>query len=310
MRLKILPGVLVLFIAAVVTAQTAKPGAATKQSALPSAPSASVASSTNTGLPSEATVNAFLRKMFGYEESLTWRILAISPSEAPGVSEVSIVFSSPQGQQQARFFVTGDNQHAIMGDMIPFGTDPFAGTRTKLQASQSGIAKGPADAKLVFVEFADLECPACKAAQPTLAKLQQEYPNARFVFQNYPLEQLHPWAMLAAKYVDCIGRNANDKVWDFMTQVFDNQGQITKENAEQKLPEFAQAAGVDASGLSACVQSPDTYIRIQKSMDLGKAVGVNQTPTLFVNGRKIPQLVNVPYENVKQVVQFEADDAK
>jgi protein-disulfide isomerase len=198
----------------------------------------------------------------------------------------------------------------VMGDLIPFGADPFAETRAKLAGSQTGLAKGPEDAKLVLVEFADLQCPGCKAAQGTITRLQEDYPNARFVFQNYPLENLHPWAMLAAKYVDCVGRNAGDKLWDFMTQVYDHQAQITAENAEQRIPEYAQAAGVDTAKISACVQSPDTYVRIQKSIDLAKSVQVTSTPTLFVNGRKVAQLVGAPYETVKQIVQFEAEDAK
>jgi protein-disulfide isomerase len=115
--------------------------------------------------------------------------------------------------------------------------------------------------------------------------------------------------MLAAKYVDCVGRNSNDKLGDFISGIFDQQASINEQNAEQKLKAYAAELGVNTQSLEPCLQSPDTYIRIQKSIDLGRTVGVTQTPTLYVNGRKIPQLVNVPYETVKQVVQFEADDA-
>jgi protein-disulfide isomerase len=145
---------------------------------------ASTVTPSTAGLPSEATVNSFIKRMFGYEESLTWKITSIAPAAAPGLAEVNVVFSSPQGQQQARFFVTADGQHAIMGDLIPFGSDPFAATRQKLLASQTGLSTGPADAKLVLVEFADLECPGGTSAQSTMTKLQEDFPNARFVFQN------------------------------------------------------------------------------------------------------------------------------
>lgn len=297
MKRLLLVGIILLAVLSV--AQTAQPKA-----------SATNAASSNSTLPSEATVNAFLRKMFGYEDSLTWKIASIAPAPAQGLAEVNVVFNSPQGQQTGRFYVTPDGEHAIMGDLIPFGADPFAANRSKLSASQTGVAKGPASAKLVFVEFADLQCPGCRSAQTTIQRLQEEYPNARFVFQNYPLEQIHPWAMLAAKYVDCAGRSAGEKALDFIAQVYDHQSQINLDNAEQKLAEYAQAAGVDTLRLGACVQSPDTYVRIQKSIDLAKSLNVTQTPTLFVNGRKVTQLVNVPYEQVKQIVQFEAEDAK
>jgi protein-disulfide isomerase len=302
---KVLLTLVVLFVAVAGMAQEAKP-----QGVMASTSNASAPGGANTPLPTEETVNVFLHKMFGYQESLTWKVTSIAAARAAGLAEVNVVFSSPQGQQQGKFYVTPDGQHAVMGDLIPFGADPFAETRAKLAGSQTGLAKGPEDAKLVLVEFADLQCPGCKAAQGTITRLQEDYPNARFVFQNYPLENLHPWAMLAAKYVDCVGRNAGDKLWDFMTQVYDHQAQITAENAEQRIPEYAQAAGVDTAKISACVQSPDTYVRIQKSIDLAKSVQVTSTPTLFVNGRKVAQLVGAPYETVKQIVQFEAEDAK
>ena len=302
---KVLLTLVVLFMGVAGMAQETKP-----QGVMAATSNASAPGGANTPLPSEETVNVFLRKMFGYQESLTWKVTSIAAARAAGLAEVNVVFSSPQGQQQGKFYVTPDGQHAVMGDLIPFGADPFAETRAKLAGSQTGLAKGPGDAKLVLVEFADLQCPGCKAAQGTITRLQEDYPNARFVFQNYPLENLHPWAMLAAKYVDCVGRSAGDKLWDFMTQVYDHQAQITAENAEQKIPEYAQAAGVDTAAISACVQSPDTYVRIQKSIDLAKAVQVTSTPTLFVNGRKVAQLVGAPYETVKQIVQFEAEDGK
>ena len=305
MKRALLVGVILIAVNSV--GQTQQGDIHSSKTNLSGTPASSVGSA---GLPSEQTVNAFLRKMFGYQESLTWKVTSIAAARAAGLAEVNVVFSSPQGQQQGKFYVTPDGEHAVMGDLIPFGADPFAETRAKLAASQTGLAKGPADAKLVLVEFADLQCPGCKAAQGTITRLQEDFPNARFVFQNYPLENIHPWAMLAAKYVDCVGRNAGDKLWDFMTQVYDHQAQVTAENAEQKIPEYAQAAGVDTAAMSACVESPDTYVRIQKSIDLAKAVGVTSTPTLFVNGRKVAQLVGAPYETVKQIVQFEAEDVK
>ena len=76
--------------------------------------------------PLEATVDAFLKKMFGWNQQLTWKVADIKPSEAPGISEATVVFSTPQGQQVTRIYVTPDQKYAFTGDLVPFGADPFA----------------------------------------------------------------------------------------------------------------------------------------------------------------------------------------
>src|SRR5271166_2191219 len=148
----------------------------------------------NATLPSDATVDSFLKQMFGWNQDLTWKIAEIKPAEAPGFAEVTAVFNTPQGQQIFRIYVTPDQKFALTGDMVPFGADPFATARADLKAA-SGPAHGPTDASVTIVEFGDLECPACKAAQPNVTKLLQEEPKAKLIFQNFPLQTVHKWAM-------------------------------------------------------------------------------------------------------------------
>ena len=102
-----------------------KPSAKSKD-ALPPAPTFS------TRLPSEETVNAFMKQMFGYDPAVSWKIAAIRPSQAEGLSEVLVVLSNAQGQQNNRLYVTEDGQHAVIGDIIPFGAHPFAAAQEAL----------------------------------------------------------------------------------------------------------------------------------------------------------------------------------
>ena len=128
--------------------------------------------------------------MFGWNQDLSWKIADIKPSEAAGISQATVVFSTPKGQQVTRIYVTPDQKFAFTGDLVPFGADPFAGTRTELKGVD-GPVHGPKDAPVTIVEFGDLECPACKAAQPNITKLMEEEPKAKLIFANYPLTQ-HP----------------------------------------------------------------------------------------------------------------------
>lgn len=260
-------------------------------------------------LPSEETVNAFLRQMFGYEPSVTWRIVDIKPAPAEALAQVDVILSNPQGQQGTTLYITADQKHALVGDLIPFGADPFAPARQALDKGSNGVTRGPAKAPVTIVEFSDFQCPHCKTAQPTVEKLVAEEPNARFVFQQFPLP-MHEWALKAASYGDCIGRKNNGAFWKFADSVFNAQSEITAANADEKLKSLADAAGVKGSEVAACAAEPDTKSRIDASLALGKEVGVTGTPTLFIGGRKIANVNGTPYEILKGITEFAAKQGK
>ncbi len=256
--------------------------------------------------PSREMLNQFLHHMFGYDPNLKWTISDVKRSEVPGVTEVTVTFGDPP-QQRTPFYVTADMQHAFIGQIIPFGADPFAPVRTRLAQEAKGPMMGNPDAPVEIVEFSDLQCPHCKRATPTIEKLMSESPNARLVFEQFPLP-MHPWAERAADYADCIGRKNADQFWKFTKAVFDQQEQITAENAQQKLGAIATDAGADAAATATCADSSETRVRVNQQYQLGAAVGVTGTPTLFINGRRIDNVNGTPYEVLKQMVDFEAKE--
>ena len=262
-----------------------------------------------TTLPSEATVDGFLKQMFGWNQDLTWKVAEIKPAEAPGFADVTAVFNTPQGQQIFRLFVTPDQKFALTGDIVPFGADPFAAARTDLKAA-NGPVHGATDAAVTIVEFGDLECPACKAAQPNITKLMEAEPKAKLIFQNYPLEAIHKWSFLGAKYVDCVGRESNDAVWKFISTVYEHQGEITPDTAEAMLKGYVKDAGADTAAVAACVAKPETEKRVRESEALGTKLGVTSTPTFFINGRKVVGFGNnTPYDVVKSMVDYNLTSA-
>ena len=249
--------------------------------------------------------------MFGWNQQLSWKIADIKPSEASGISQATVVFSTPQGQQVTRIYVTPDQKYAFTGELVPFGSDPFSETRLKLK-DVKGPVHGAKDATITIVEFGDLECPACKAAQPNITKLMDEEPKVKLVFANYPLEQIHKWAMLGAKYVDCLGRDNNDAVWKFIATVYDHQSEINEQNADQMLKGYVKDAGGNPDTVAACVASPDTEKRVRESMALGQSLDVSSTPTFFINGRRVVGFNNAgtPYDAVKSMVDYEVANPK
>jgi len=261
-----------------------------------------------TVLPTEDTVNSFLFQMFGYDPTITWKVIEIHPSEVLGLAAVSIVITNAQGSNPNRLLISADGKSAITGDILPFGAKPFEDARAKLEKGVNGPAKGPAKAPVTIVEFSDMQCPHCQKAAAGIDQLLAQEPEAHFVFQNFPLPS-HNWAEKAAGYVDCVGRASvvgasNDAVWKFIQKTFDEQANITEANADEKLKAIATASGANGDEIATCAVKPDTKARIEASLALGKSVGVNGTPTLFINGRNVPG--GAPVELMKKIVDFQA----
>jgi len=282
---------------------------ATAQSPAPTKPADGSTGAPALNLPSEATVDSFMQQTFGYEAQVSWKIASIKPAPVPGLVQVDVVLATPQGQQASRFYVTADGEHAVVGDIIPFGAKPFDPTKKALEKGISGPSRGPKDAAVTIVEFGDLQCPACKAAQPAIEALVAAEPKARFVFQNFPLE-MHNWAAKGAAYADCVGHTSNDAFWKFVAKTYETQADITAENADEKLTALADGAGVKGADIAACATTPVTKAHVDASLALGKAVNVTGTPTLFINGRTIGNVGQVPADSLKGLVEFAAKEGK
>jgi protein-disulfide isomerase len=300
---------IVLLVSTFVAGQTPTTKAVKPAAQATAKPAEKPATSASATLPSEETVNSFMQQMVGADAQVSWKISEIKPSGMPGLAEVLVIMANPQGQQAQKFFVSADGEHALVGDVIPFGAKPFAPAQRKLIKGISGPSRGPADAPVTIVEFGDLQCPACKAAQSTIEGLIAAEPSARFVFQNFPLE-MHNWAAKGAAYADCVGRASNDAFWKFVAKTYETQQDITEANADEKLTTIADGAGVKGTDIAACAVKPETKTRIDASIALGKSVDVTGTPTLFINGRKIGTIDPRGAEYYKGLVEFAAKPGK
>jgi protein-disulfide isomerase len=289
----------IIFLSTSLWAQT-KPAAS---SPLPSAPSASSSS------PTEQTINEFLRHTFGYDQNVKWKLLEIKPAADPSLNEITVMMSTPQGQQLLKLFVTPDQRHAINGEFVPFGADPYLDARQILQKKMNGPSRGPVDAPLTIVEFGDLQCPVCKRAQPVIERLMKDVPNAKLVFQQFPLVQIHRWAMAAAKYGICVSKQNNDAYWKFVDVVYSHQDemqQMTEDKVIPLLKQYAGESGVNADQAEQCTSDPKISLAINDSLELGRELDVTGTPTLFVGGRKIGNVNGINYDTLKAIAEFQA----
>ena len=262
--------------------------------------------------PSTQEVNSFLKQIWGYDPNRVWEVVGIQTTEAPGIARVTVLVGE-QGVSHTPsptvFFVTPDGQHAIAGSaVITFGAHPFAAVQEKLEARATGPHRGASAKNLMLVEFADLQCPDCKLAAPTMDKLATDFPNARIVFQVFPLTSIHPEAEKAAEYAVCVAQQkGNAAFFQFVQAVFDTQDNL-KTDADGTLKAAATKAGADATAVSTCAGTPAAASAVAASVKLGKDLDVNETPTLFVNGRPVP-VTGVPYTTLKQIIAYGAQEA-
>ena len=258
--------------------------------------------------PTKAEVQSFLKVSWGYDPNRIWEIAAILKTTAPGVSKV-VVFVAEKNHPRVgnvEFFVTPDGKHLIAGNsIVPFGPDPFQAAREVLQKEANGPWAGSSSRTHQIVEFADFECPHCKAAQPVIAKLRKDFPNIRYVFQYFPLVSIHPEAFKAAVYGSCVAKaGGNADFFKYADNVFENQAGLTPTAGNTTLDDAVKAAGLDPVKIAACANSPAGKAAVEASMNLGKSLHVDETPTLYIDGRPVP-MMEVPYSLLKQIIQYQ-----
>jgi protein-disulfide isomerase len=260
--------------------------------------------------PTVETVNSFLRVVWGFDTNRLWRVMAIQPTAAPGVTKVTVFVTEKAADakvQSATFFVTPDGKHAIGAGVgvVPFGAKPFADTREKLQQRANGASRGADSKDLELVEFADLQCPHCKEAQSTMDQIVKDFPKAHVVFQLFPLVDIHPSAFKAAAYGICVQKQGNDAFFKYAAGVFDTQDGLSPTTDDTILKAAVKRAGLDADAIAACADTQATKDAVNADIKLAEDIGVDQTPLLSINGRLI-SITETSYDGVKQMIQYQA----
>ncbi len=195
--------------------------------------------------------------------------------------------------QQARAMIVEDLK-AKSGASVKVMLDP---PRYTVPTAASDPVRGNPNAPITIVEFSDYQCPFCARVNPTLDKVRETYGDrVRIVFKDYPLPN-HALAPKAAEAAHCAGEQK--KYWEMHDAMFANQRALEV----PALKQAARAIGLDGATFDQCLDSGRFAATVRAGSALGEKMGVNSTPTLYVNGRAL--IGAMPFENFKAIIDEE-----
>jgi protein-disulfide isomerase len=167
-------------------------------------------------------------------------------------------------------------------------------------------AEGPADAKVTAVEYADMECGHCKFRGLQMDRLLEANTgivSVRRYYKFFPLWLAHVWAMKAASAADCIFRFAGaGPMFHFKQAVYANQEAMTVGGIDQLAVSTAAGEGVSTSDFLGCYLRDESFGRVVKDLEEGYRLGVNSTPTYFVDGTEITWIDDTAMEDYLRTI--------
>jgi protein-disulfide isomerase len=244
-----------------------------------------------------------VRSFYGIPADIVLTVGAIAPStEIPGYDAVSVMIDSGEGKpKELKFMISKDRNSMMRITKFDLTKDPFAEVMSKIDLA-GRPSRGAKNAKVVLVNYDDFECPFCSRMHATLfPEILKEYGDrVTIVYKDDPVAEIHPWAIHAAVDANCLAVQNTDAFWDFADYIHANKNEVDNEKtpgarlvAVDKMAVLqGEKHSVDAVKLQACIREQKDDA-VKASMKEAEDLGVNGTPTMFVNGQKIDGAVPV-----------------
>jgi protein-disulfide isomerase len=236
-------------------------------------------------------------------------------SEFPNYDAVTITIDGGTKKQDLEFLLSHDHKTLLRLTHFDLTNDPYAARMKKIDVTGRPM-RGNKDAKVTIVNFDDLECPFCSEMHGTLfPEILKEYGDrVLFIYKDYPLDEIHPWAVHAAVDANCLAAQNGDAYWDYVDYLHANQHQVSDKKARDseygELDRLAAAEAekhkLDSPKLLACLKAQDDRA-VRASIKEGESLNIDATPTMFVNGQKLDGAL--PAENVRTVLDQALKDA-
>jgi protein-disulfide isomerase len=224
----------------------------------------------------------------------------LRPSDFPGYDALTINMDGQGKKAEYDFLLSRDGKTLLRMTKLDLTKDPYAENVKKISIGGRPV-RGKVDAKVVVVNYDDFQCPYCSRMHQTLfPEILKEYGDrVEFVYKDYPLAEIHPWATHAAVDANCLAAQNGDAYWDLADYLHANQREISSgQTREQEFgtldrlaTEQGQKHNLDQTKLQSCIKAQNDDA-IKASLREGDSLGVNATPTMFVNGQEVDGVVS------------------
>jgi len=230
------------------------------------------------------------------------------PSDFPTYDFVTITLTGKSGhEQKVDFLLSQDSKTLAKVTKIDLTRDIYAERMSKIDVAGRPVRGNP-EAKVTIVNYDDLQCPFCSRMHETLMQeiLPQYGDRIKIVYKDFPLS-MHPWAPHSANNANCLAAENGKAYWEFVDYAHSNQKSIgTGQDLQKSTAELDRIAldvgkknGADMNRLQACLKAQSDKT-LKASMDEGDSLGLNATPTMFINGEKLEGAVGV--DEVKAIL--------
>ena len=166
-------------------------------------------------------------------------------------------------------------------------TNPSTGESELVTITQTDHVRGAKDGKVTLVEFGDFQCPACGAYEPIVRQVMADNKNTlKLSFRHFPLTQMHKNALLGAKASEAAALQG--KFWEMHDILYDKQEEWAEAlNARDSILNYAKILGLDTAKFATALDDKTIEDKILAEYTEGVHLGIQGTPTFFLNGKKV-----------------------
>jgi protein-disulfide isomerase len=237
-------------------------------------------------------IEVLVRAQFNIPPDISVTFGARKPSQIPGFDTLPVTLASSKKQQQIDFLISTDGKTLARLETFDLVKDPvFA-----IDIAGRPIRGNPA-AKVTVINFDDLECPYCARMHQSLfpSTLERYKGRVRFIYKDFPLTELHPWAMHAAVDANCLAAQSGDVYWSYVDYVHSHGDEISGADRSPAKSfdalnriarQEATLAKLDPGKLDTCLAAQDEA-QVRASLQEGDSLKIDGAPAVFVDGERI-----------------------
>ncbi|MBV9482536.1 MAG: DsbA family protein [Acidobacteria bacterium] len=260
-------------------------------------------------------VERHIRAYYNLPADVQVKLGALKASEFANFDAIQVTLNNKERKQEVDFLLSKDGKQLIRITKLDLTKDPYEELMKKIDTA-GRPSRGNKSAKVVAVNYDDFECPYCSRMHQTLfPEILNEYGDrVLFVYKDYPLAEIHPWAIHAAVNANCLVTQNNDAYWDYADYLHANRKEVDAaqggDGRARLLDKLAmdegQKHGLDTPKLEGCIKAQKEDA-VRASMKEADGLGVAATPTLFINGQKVDGAV--PLEDLRAALDRALKDA-